>query len=70
MRPDYPKWLAEQKYQDNTQAAQLHRVKKVEECYGNLDEHSANGTYQDIINSLEYSTQDERLSWGHHLLSA
>jgi hypothetical protein len=60
MRPDYSKWLAEQKYADNTQTAQIHRVKKVEESYGSLDDHFANGTYQDIINSLEYSANDER----------
>ncbi len=60
MRPDYPQWLAEQKYTDNTQTAQLHRVKKVEECYGNLDDHFANGTYQQVIDALQYSTQDER----------
>lgn len=60
MRQDYPLWLAEQKYSDNTQTAQIHRVKKVEEYYGNLDEHFTNGTYQDVIASLEYSTNDER----------
>lgn len=60
MRPDYPRWLAEQKYSDNTQAAQIHRVKKVEEHYGNLDEHFSSGTYQEVIDSLEYSTNDER----------
>ena len=60
MRQDYPLWLAEQKYSDNTQTAQIHRVKKVEERYGNLDDHFANGTYQDVTDSLEYSTQDER----------
>ena len=60
MRPDYPQWLVAQKYSDGTQAAQLHRVKKVEESYGNLDEHFAKGTYQSIIDSLQYSTGDER----------
>ena len=60
MRQDYPLWLAEQKYSENTQAAQIHRVKKVEEYYGNLDDHFTNGTYQDVIASLEYSTNDER----------
>jgi endonuclease len=34
MRPDYLKWLAEQKYAENTQVAQINRVKKVEEYYG------------------------------------
>jgi hypothetical protein len=60
MRPDYPKWLAEQQYAENTRSAQIHRVKKVEESYGDLDEHFAKGTLQDIINSLSYSTNDER----------
>lgn len=60
MRSDYPRWLAEQKYSDNTQTAQIHRVRKVEEHYGSLDEHFSNGTYQEVIESLEYSTNDER----------
>ena len=60
MRPDYPQWLIEQKYSDGTQTAQIHRVKKVEESYGNLDERFANGTYEDVIASLQYSTSDER----------
>jgi len=60
MRPDYPNWLAAQQYSENTQTAQIHRVKKVEESYGNLDDHFANGSYQDVIDSLRYSTNDER----------
>lgn len=60
MRPDYPRWLAEQKYSENTQTAQIHRVRKVEEHYGNLDEHFSSGTFQQVIDSLEYSTNDER----------
>jgi hypothetical protein len=60
MRPDYPNWLAEQQYSENTQTAQINRVKKVEESYGSLDEHFANGSYQDVIDSLDYSTNDER----------
>lgn len=60
MRPDYPRWLAEQQYSDNTQTAQIHRVRKVEEYYGSLDEHFSNRTYQQVIDSLEYSTNDER----------
>lgn len=60
MRQDYPLWLTEQKYADNTQTAQIHRVKKVEEAYGSLDSHFESGTFQEVIDSLEYSTQDER----------
>ena len=60
MRQDYPQWLAEQKYAEGTQTAQIHRVKKVEEHYGDLEERFTNNTYQDVINSLQYSTADER----------
>lgn len=60
MRQDYPQWLKDQKYADGMQAAQVHRVKKVEENYGNLDEHFSNGTYDNVISSLQYSTSDER----------
>lgn len=59
MHPDYPQWLTE-RYAAKTQTSQIHRVGRVEECYGNLDEHFANGTYQEVIESLQYSTDDER----------
>lgn len=60
MRPNYLQWLAEQKYTSNVQSSQMSRVKKIEECYGDLDEHVALGTYQAIIDSMHYSTADER----------
>ena len=60
MRKDYPQWLAEQGYADGTQTAQIYRVKKVEECYGDLEEHFQKSSYQDVIGSLQYSTADER----------
>lgn len=60
MREDYPEWLVEQKYARNTQQSQIHRIRKVEEYYGDLEEHLKNNTYQEVINSLEYSVQDER----------
>ncbi|MGB0131128.1 endonuclease NucS domain-containing protein [Chlorobium sp.] len=59
MRQDYQKWLSEQQYADNTQVVQINRVKKVEECYGNFDDHFRNGTYENVINDLTYSTNDE-----------
>jgi endonuclease len=49
MRADYP-----------TQNMQIYRVKKVEEQYGNLDDHFRNGTYRSVIDALQYSTKDER----------
>lgn len=45
MNSMYALWLREQKYSDNTQTAQLHRVKKVESHYGDLEEHFQKGTY-------------------------
>jgi endonuclease len=60
VNPNYPTWLAEQKYAENTQTAQIHRVKKVEDAYGNLDDRFKNGTYQELIDALTYSTEDER----------
>ena len=60
MHPDYSGWLADREYAEGTQTAQIHRVKKVEECYGDLLEHLKNGTFQDVIRSLEYTAADER----------
>lgn len=60
MRNDYAAWLEAQKYAGGTQTAQLHRVKRVEEAYGDLDDHFKNGTLPDVIAALNYSTSDER----------
>lgn len=60
MRPDYKDWLEEERYDPNTIAAQLHRAGRVEDCYGNLDQHFAGGTLQSIIDELTYSADDER----------
>jgi hypothetical protein len=62
MRLDYPKWLAAQQYSEGTQNTQIYRVKKVEEYYGDVEQHFINGTYQEIIDSLEYSANDERVN--------
>jgi hypothetical protein len=60
MRSGYRNWLEEQKYAPNTIVAQMHRVGRVEECYGSLDDHAKNGTLQGVIDELTYSTDDER----------
>lgn len=60
MRSDYKDWLRAQEYADNTIAAQLHRVGKVESAYGSLDDLIASGRYDDLIGELSYSVQDER----------
>lgn len=61
MRPEYKKWLEDQKYEAGTIIAQLHRAGRVEDCYGSLDEHFAAGTLQNIIDELTYSAEDERI---------
>lgn len=60
MRPDYKAWLEEQKYDPGTIIAQLHRAGRVEECYGDLEKHLAAGTYQNVIDDLTYTAEDER----------
>lgn len=60
MHADYPVWLAEQKYSEKAQSARKTRVRKIEKHYGDLKERLANGTYQDVINDLNYSTNDKR----------
>ncbi|TNE61101.1 MAG: DUF91 domain-containing protein [Alphaproteobacteria bacterium] len=60
MRADYKQWLQDRKYQENTVGAQIHRVRKVEEAYGDLDEQYKSDRLKGIIEELRYSTFDER----------
>lgn len=60
MRSDYKNWLEAQEYSDNTRTAQLHRVNKVEQHYGNLDDIWAAGNYDSLVASLNYTTADEK----------
>ena len=60
MRSDYSEWLKAQEYSENTQAAQLHRVAKVEQYYGRLEKLYEDGKYDDLIKELSYSAADER----------
>lgn len=59
MRPEYEQWL-DQKYTTATKSMQIQRILKVEEYYGDVEEHFNNNSYQEIIDSLVYSTNDER----------
>lgn len=61
MRAEYRTWLEDQKYESGTITAQLHRAGRVEDCYGNLDDHFASGTLQGVIDELTYSAEDERV---------
>ncbi|KQT54848.1 hypothetical protein ASG43_04705 [Aureimonas sp. Leaf454] len=60
MRSDYKDWLVAQQYAANTQTAQLHRLRRVEDAYGDLDAHLANGTLGDVVKELTYGVDDER----------
>jgi hypothetical protein len=60
MKAGYRRWLAEQKYDAGTINAQMYRASRVEEHYGNLDEHYSNDRLTSLIDSLRYSTDDKR----------
>jgi endonuclease len=60
MRADFKAWLEAQQYSSGAVNAQLHRVGRVEEHYGSLDECYQNGTIRDVIRFLTYSMADER----------
>ncbi len=60
MRADYRRWLEDQQYGSGTVAAQLHRAGRVEDCYGNLDDHFSRDRLRSVLADLTYSTEDER----------
>lgn len=57
---EYKEWLYKQKYHENTIKAQLHRTSRVEELYGNLDEHFQSNGLSEVIAALSYSMSDKR----------
>ena len=60
MKIGYRQWLEQQKYQPGTINAQMHRAGRVEEHYGDLDEHYGKDRMASLIEALTYSTQDKR----------
>ena len=60
MRQEYRQWLEQQKYDAGTVNAQMYRAERVEENYGNLDDHYSGDRMAALINELRYSTDDER----------
>lgn len=57
MRDDYKSWLKSKGYADVTY---FHDAKRIEDAYGNLEDHFTKGTYQNIIDDLKYSKSDEQ----------
>ena len=62
MRTSYREWLERQGYAGSTVQAQLHRVGRVEDCYGDLDKHYDKDRLESVISELRYSTEDARRS--------
>ena len=60
MNMGYRQWLEQQKYQPGTISAQMHRAGRVEEHYGDLDEHYGKDRMSTLIDALSYSTDDKR----------
>ena len=60
MRNAYTEWIKHQGLADNTIQAQLHRAGRVEECYGDLDEHYDRDKLRSVIADLRYSVADSR----------
>lgn len=60
MKSTYRSWLEQQSYAAGTIQAQMHRAGRVEEHYGDLDEHYDRDQLQGVIGELKYSTADER----------
>ena len=60
MRNAYAEWIKHQGLADNTIQAQLHRAGRVEECYGDLDEHYDRDNLRSVIADLRYSVADSR----------
>jgi hypothetical protein len=60
MNANYHQWLEQQKYQANTITAQMHRAGRVEEYYGDLDEHYTRDQMASLIETLKYSVEDKR----------
>ena len=60
MKSTYRSWLEQQDYASGTVQTQLTRARRVEECYGDLDEHYDRDQLHGVIGELKYSTDDER----------
>ena len=60
MRVTYKAWLEQQDYAEGTIQTQMARAGRVEEAYGDLDDHYDRDHLRSVIAELKYSTEDER----------
>ena len=56
MKSSIEAWLEQQGYAAGTVQAQMHRAGRVEDCYGDLDEHYDRDQLRSVIGELKYST--------------
>jgi hypothetical protein len=62
MRESYRRWLQSQKYVEGTVQAQLYRAGRVEEHYGDLDQHYDKDRLEGVLAELRYSVDDAKRS--------
>jgi hypothetical protein len=60
MTSEYDAWLRAQGYDSGTVRSQMHRVGRVEQYVGDLDRHFAHDRLDGVLETLRYSTEDER----------
>ena len=60
MRRDYQAWLKAKDYGGGTITSQLHSSGRVEEHYGDLDQHYRQDRLASVIDALRYTSDDER----------
>ncbi|HWE84821.1 MAG TPA: endonuclease NucS domain-containing protein [Terracidiphilus sp.] len=60
MKPEYRRWLEEQKYDPGTVSAQIYRTARVEEHYGNLDGQYDKDRLGSVLQALRYTTDDQK----------
>lgn len=60
MRKDYGDWLRSNGYPEQTVSAQLYRVQRVEDAFGELENHFHEDGLSSILETLAYSSEDER----------
>ena len=60
MRRNYRRWLEEQSYSSNTVQTQTSHATRLEQAYGDLDDHYDADRLADIASTLVYSSTDAR----------
>jgi len=60
MRKDYRQWLERQDYSGNTISTQYSHASRLDQAYGDLDQHYADDRLESVLKSLQYSSDDSR----------